>query len=146
MTVVVTTAKCIRSAYSAYIGVGSVAPIMITAKAYASKANAYRLLGNVSSTWLSAVKAGCLIPPTLVRGDRLLCADSGQRSHLELSVELRIAAIRGGQGADDAEDKRQRNRHDPRIGQREPGEVHARHHRGLRARHRGREDDQHDRR
>ena len=40
MTVVVSTAKCMRSAYSAYIGVGSVVPIMIAAKAYASRANA----------------------------------------------------------------------------------------------------------
>src|SRR3954468_9703505 len=140
MTVVVTTSKCIRSAYSAYIGVGSVAPIMITAKAYASKANAYRLLGKVSSTWLSAAKAGCLIPLTLVRGDGLLCAHAGQRPHLELGIDLRVAAIRGGQRADDAENEGQRDRHDSRVGQREPGEVDARHHRGLRTRHRGRED------
>ena len=33
MTVVVSTEKCMRSAYSAYIGVGSVVPTMIAAKA-----------------------------------------------------------------------------------------------------------------
>ena len=33
MTVVVSTPKCMRSAYSAYIGVGSVVPTMIAAKA-----------------------------------------------------------------------------------------------------------------
>ena len=67
MTVVVSTPKCIRSAYNAYIGVGNVVPTMIAAKAYASK-------DEVSTdSWArfpehcgcSAAKAGCLIPLTL---------------------------------------------------------------------------------
>ena len=40
MTVVVSTSKCMRSEYSAYIGVGRVVPTMIAAKAYPSRAKA----------------------------------------------------------------------------------------------------------
>ena len=42
MTVVVSTEKFICSPYSEYIGVGSVVPIMIAAKAYASSGKARR--------------------------------------------------------------------------------------------------------
>ena len=46
MTVVVSTAKCMWSAYSAYIGVGSVVPTMIAANAYASSGKAKRVAGH----------------------------------------------------------------------------------------------------
>ncbi len=121
-------------AYSAYIGVGNVVPTMMAAKAYASRPKARRVFVEVSGT-LKNSDPGCdLIPPrravamrdfTSVRGDRLLRADAGQRPHLEFGVDLRVTSVGRRQRADDAEDERQRNRHDARIGQREPGEVHA---------------------
>src|SRR5689334_17794260 len=42
--------------------------------------------------------------------DRLLGADAGQAAHLELRVDLRVAAVRRAERADDAQDERQRDR------------------------------------
>src|SRR6476646_10421993 len=153
MTVVVSTAKCICSPYSAYSGVGNVVPTMMAAKAYASMPKARRVFVLVLGTLNNSDPGWGRIPPRepgnahrSVRGDGLLGPDAGERPHLELGIDLRVTAVRRRQSADDAEDEGQRNRHNARIGQREPGEVHVRKHRCLRTRHRGGEDDQNDRR
>src|SRR6476619_1654229 len=153
MTVVVSTAKCICSPYSAYIGVGNVVPTMMAAKAYASMPKARRVFVLVLGTLNNSDPGWGLIPPRepgnahrSVRGDGLLGPDAGERPHLELGIDLRVTAVRRRQSADDAEDEGQRNRHNARIGQREPGEVHVRKDLLRPPRHRGGEDEQKDRR
>src|SRR6476469_9483078 len=147
MTVVVSTAKCICSPYSAYIGVGNVVPTIMAANAYASRPKANRRavtgednppggLGNpVRMRFRRAYtrSASVSAPKSLSVGDGLLRADAGERPHLEFGVDLRVAAIGRRQRADDAEDERQRNRDDAGVGEWEPGEVEAGQHRGLRA-------------
>src|SRR6476661_3228195 len=104
ITVVVNTAKCICSPYSAYIGVGNVVPTMMAANAYANRPKANRRAVLVSGTLKNSHLGWVRIPPKLYSSrwslalslleyrfagfelvaDRFLGADAGERTHLEL--------------------------------------------------------------
>src|SRR6476620_10986607 len=117
------------SPYSAYIGVGSVVPTMIAAKAYAIRGKARRCAVTLknSGRGLPPYSAETVFQQAASRtsaagipfrgcresvGDGLLGADAGQGTHLELGVDLGIATVRRAQRADDAQDERQRDRYD----------------------------------
>src|SRR5215213_695363 len=65
--------------------------------------------------------------------DRLLGAGAGEGADLELVEAAQAGGVLADQRADDAAEEAERNRHDARVAQREPGEVCVGEQRGRRA-------------
>src|SRR6185312_5382082 len=97
MTVVVSTAKCICSPYSAYIGVGNVVPTMMAAKAYASMPNARRVFVLVSGTLNNSDPGWGLIPPPASGATRTVqCAATAFSAPTPVSARTSNSALISG--------------------------------------------------